>query len=761
MSPSDRKPLIDAGVRFIQYIPTNAYFIWADENALYSLEQSDLLNGIIEIPLEAKIDASLRSEIEEPASSSSLYPQNTQPINVKILFFPDTTFSEAFVILQAHGAISETTRDSFDYHQTLNSVSIPSQNIRGLAAEESIFLITETDPPLRPCNLDAQDTSNIDEIHPTGGISGYDLDGTGVNIGLWDTGTIRSTHEQIRGRAVNIDRDTGPFFHSTHVAGTIAGSGAGNLQAQGMAPNAMLYCWSYHNDLNEMEQNADLISVSNHSYATSVGWNYDELSMQWKWYGNPKLSPYESHLLGRYQYKNGAFDRIVREHNIISIAAAGNQRNSLGAFPMGSLGGAMQSSADSQTAVPFNDLGYDTINPIGVAKNIITVGAVVDLTHEPPAPYDSTMTSFSSWGPTDDGRIKPDLTANGYQLISMGADSDTHYDRLSGTSSSAPVVTGAAACLVQLFRQKFENMDPSAAFIKCLMIHTAIYSGFAKPGPDYRFGWGLLDARAAADFLSEHSRYGRRIELDSYRETPLEYTGDYVGSGPIKVTIAWSDPPAIPTAGGVDDNTGNLINDLDLSIIGPDGVHFPWTLDPSNPSQPACQNQENHRDNIEQVYIEIPQPGTYTIQVNGQVNQGPSQLFALCATGMRFPSGIPRAFFLSPYNTEDLSGTIPIQIYGASVNDVSRITCKVNGMVFDNPETEGIDGEFIFDPPLREAVYFFDLNTQLLIDGECLLEAEVTDTQGVSSQKRITLSIRNNTNSDHPPATSIDVWSLF
>ena len=366
-SPIERKNIEKLGIEFLYYIPTNAYIVSGEWTALNALKDDVRIAGLIPIPSEAKLDMSIREAVEVEKKT----PRSDSLKSVKILFFPGTSFEQAQGILKTHGAVLNATQTGFDFRQTIDSVSIPPCRIQSLAEEDSVFLIMELDPPVEPTNVNAADTSNVDEIQP-GGLSGYGLDGTGVSVGIWDVGPVRLTHEQIQGRATQEDTDAKGEYHdhASHIAGTIAGSGAGNPLAKGMAPNATLLCWLSVSDLGTAEVNAHRISVSNHAYASSVDSIY-----------GAKASPYSNG--NRYDSRCQGWDAIAADHGLIIVRSAGNDRS------------------------PSSPVQYKTVISPAVAKNLITVGAVEDLLDEPPIPIESSMTSYSSWGPADDGRIKP------------------------------------------------------------------------------------------------------------------------------------------------------------------------------------------------------------------------------------------------------------------------------------------------------------------------------------------------------------------
>ena len=120
-----------------------------------------------------------------------------------------------------------------------------------------------------------------------------------------------------------------------------------------------------------------------------------------------------------------------------------------------------------------------------VAKNVITVGAVNDaVSGGQRDPAAASMSSFSGWGPVDDGRVKPDLVANGVGLYSTDSGNDNDYRTMSGTSMASPNAAGTAALLVDLYRDRSGGSFPLAASLKALLIHSR-----QRPRPaDHRSG---------------------------------------------------------------------------------------------------------------------------------------------------------------------------------------------------------------------------------------------------------------------------------
>jgi len=319
--------------------------------------------------------------------------------------------------------------------------------------------------------------------------------------------------------------------------------------------------------------------------------------------------------------------------------------------------------------------GYRTIVPEAATKNGIVVGAVDE---------NKQMTSFSGWGPTDMGRIKPDVVANGDSLSGLLSVSGDYLpaEKGNGTSFSAPSVTGTAVLLVQHFQNLWakpesvlkkttQSKKPLSATIKALLIHTA--EDLGNHGPDYQFGWGLVDAKAAADFLTAANQPGsdKSLRETVYRQEEQTIPVISDGEKPLKVTIAWTDKPG-----------KNLINDLDLWVIetsvnGDKTPRYPWNLAPNKPAEHATRNRKNKFDNVEQVLIENPKKdATYTIHVGGRSDS--QNYFLLIEGGKKLSVGKTSCLTQITHNNPEKWGRGPYveenvrDIISASIKSTSE-----------------------------------------------------------------------------------------
>ncbi|MBU4270739.1 MAG: S8 family serine peptidase [Planctomycetes bacterium] len=515
---------------------------------------------------------------------------------------------------------------------------------------------------LAPTNINAADTTNADQLWSGGGL-GLNLSGAGVSVGIWDGGPVRSTHLELSGRVTVVD--SGPAQnHATHVAGTIGAAGI-NASAHGMANSVQIYSYNWNDDTTEMGAAVSSydIALSNHSYGYVCGW---VRGIDWgvgtvdTWYADRSVYSIEDPYFGKYDTNTQALDTTLYNNpKLLSVWAAGNDRNDqytnahgddkyvtyLSGSPSGTpLGAGWYLVSTSSYSAPPKDgnggSGYDCLPQQQVAKNSLTVGAINDITDDPYSSGDVSMTSFSSWGPTDDGRLKPDVVANGGSLISSLASSDDAYGSYSGTSMASPNATGTCALLVEHYQNLNGGQLPYSATMKALVMHTATDAG--NVGPDYTYGYGVLDGAAAAQLLSDLDAPDSTVFLfeDTFDGTELTYSVLSDGSEPLKVTLAWTDPaPDILPGSGLDDATLVLVNDLDLWLTdNSDTIFYPWTLDPANPGNPAVQTQLNHLDNVVQVWIADATAGWYTIHIGGMLDAAYlSQDYSLIGSGAVVP----------------------------------------------------------------------------------------------------------------------------
>ena len=488
----------------------------------------------------------------------------------------------------------------------------------------------------------------------------YNLDGSGIKVGVWDGGSVRNTHQEFNTtRVVKKNSTVAVDDHATHVAGTIGASGF-QASAKGMAPLVAIDSYDWNSDTAEMS--ATGAATANDSFTTKIplsnhSYGFDAVTAD----------------MGRYETNCNELDALALSLPYYLVFwAAGNEQDTLTALG-----------------------GYQSITFSGLSKNILTVGAADDaVTSGVRDISKGTLAYFSSMGPCDDGRIKPDLVANGVNVNSCISTSDTAYDATySGTSMATPNAAGSATLLVQLYSREFSSQRMRSSMLKALLIHTADDVG--RPGPDYQYGWGYLNVKAAADVILAHkaSLAAPKMVDDSISNSSKTKTYNYVwdGTSPLKATLCWTDPAgAAQTA--TDSRTPNLKHNLDLKITAPDGttIYQPYTMPFVGTWTQASMTLnatkgKNNVDNVERVDLPAPtQTGTYivTVSLDGTLTTS-TQAFSLIVTGASSAEANPppTVSLTSPLNgaavlpgqSVDLTATAADMATGGQVGSVSQI----------------------------------------------------------------------------------------
>lgn len=526
--------------------------------------------------------------------------------------------------------------------------------LRGINSQGFPYYVTTTD------NIISAATIRTTSLWP-GGSTGLNLNGSSAflkgRIAVWDEGLVRPTHVELTGRVIQEDAAQGDTIlsdHSTHVSGTMIAAGV-NPVAKGMSFGAqLLQAYDFNNDESEMAKaaaGANGIIVSNHSYADIAGWYIDDAENdRWEFWGNPGDTV--DIKFGLYDADARIWDSIAYIAPYYLIAKAGGNNPGETGPAVGQPYWRMNSqqqmiSAGNRPAGISNNAGYKTIATYGCSKNILTLGAVNPIPGGYNQPSDVVQASFSSLGPTGDGRIKPDVVADGVNVLSSISTADNAYDIYSGTSMATPATAGSSFLLQEYYGKLHHDSLMLSATLKGLLIHTADEAG-NNPGPDYTFGWGLVDIeKAAAVITADNTDQSQQIKQSSLTQGTKDLETFVVtasGKMPVSATICWTDPPgtvaSIPVSShNFADTVRKLVNDLDLRITDntTTKVYMPWILDPNNPGNAATKG-DNVRDNVEKVELgDSLIPGrTYTITVShkGATLKNTTQAYSLIISGI-------------------------------------------------------------------------------------------------------------------------------
>lgn len=493
------------------------------------------------------------------------------------------------------------------------------------------------------------------------GFDNLQLTGDGLTIGLWELASPRLSHEILKNSngSQRINYVLGQYIatppysemrHPTRVTGTLIGNqtnpnSPNQQEVRGVAYEANITAYDWNSAASEMAYEAETngLLVANTSFGE-------------------RTINYEKALYGRYSVTSQEWDAVMCAAPYLQIVkSAGNIRNI------------------SPIIIPQvnSKQGFDLLESSGTSKNVLVVSAF-DLTQDEPSEttspvYDVNLVEvdYTSWGPTDDGRIKPDITAHGENVFTSIEGHNSQYGSFSGTSMATAGVSGAITLLQQYYNEKFSDLlDPSevpylwSSSIRGLIVHTADEVG--NPGPDYKYGWGVMNALSAAEVIEQRGKSTiiREENLRNGEDFKLNIVSN--GHQPLVVTLAWTDPEAEADTTNppvIDNTTSKLINDLDIRLIRLDSngsesqilingndLLYPWkrlegiTSDINALNAPATRGI-NNVDNIEKIEIPVehlPQDGgVFRIEIThkGQLENTcitKGQNFSLIVSGVSF-----------------------------------------------------------------------------------------------------------------------------
>lgn len=453
-------------------------------------------------------------------------------------------------------------------------------------------------------NVAAAKSTRVNHLN-TGGSLGLNLNGQGMTVREWDGGNVRTTHNAFGGRVTVVDdaSNTATIFHATHVCGTLIAA-ASPASVKGMAYQANARTFNWTDD--ESEAISEAIGgmlVSNHSYGVPITSNGTTLP---------------SWIIGAYTSDAASWDDIAyNAPYFLGVMSAGND------------------GQNENNPEPISS-GFDKLVANKTAKNLLIVGSCEDVavaTDGTVVPSNITISGFSSQGPTDDFRVKPDIVGNGSGLTSTSNINNTATGSSSGTSMASPNVAGS----LLLIQQHFKNLTNSfmrAATLKGLACHTADDGGLT--GPDAVFGWGLLNAKKSVETITNNGLTSWISEENLNANQVYTMTVNSNGTSPLIASISWTDLPGLTNNGasGANNITPALVNDLDIRITRNGTTYYPWRLD-LDPNSPALRSGDNSVDNIEQIKIDNPPAGQYTITVSHKrtLTTG-SQKYSLIITGL-------------------------------------------------------------------------------------------------------------------------------
>jgi hypothetical protein len=582
---------------------------------------------------------------------SSLTDMSQEKIDLEIITMLHFNLKELQDSL--HDPLAEYFYDETSVNGTLVIMNLPTSLFPKVIENQDIIMVNPKGKPLI-YNAEAAQVMNINDSSDQNQISG--LKGEGEIVGVADTGLssgdIPTLHPAFAGKIVATYPSSGTYpadgwydlnGHGTHVCGSILGSGAGDVSPyspryKGMAPDARLVFQC----INSTYGNNSIYTILNDAYNSGARIHSNSWSNQ-------------NNSWGQYDIDASSIDQLMWEHMDMQVLfAAGNSRSSsqYGIWP------------------PANN-GTHTLTNFCGAKNGITVGASQN---NKPSYFFNRMSSFSSLGPTHDGRIKPDVIAPGNTIRSTYAQGyynpspppvalwTSTYTSMSGTSMATPITAGALSLIRENFRKTYQipPADIPASLLKATVINGCNtsnvfdYQGYSG-GPElflsrnnYISGYGRVDIKNSTFpsdkswmFYNEYSSNGTR-GLKQGELIKRYYVYVPQTSQPLKATLAWTDMPGTactytydPTVDPVThrvkgnipndyyDPTPELVNDLDITISKYDSTSEQFVgnlFDPNgfstNMASSSILNPYDVVNNVEVVNIQNPTVGVYEIEIS-------------------------------------------------------------------------------------------------------------------------------------------------
>ncbi len=704
-----KQALQNSGGALGDYIPENAFLVRMDRKTLLKIQRLSFLRSIVEYRPEYKLDPNLR-DLETAAETSAdvrvtvrvnLFAANDRTATADHLVSLGATLDETE--LQTVQVQGPARVGAFPGHIT---ATVKPQRLETIASWPEVVFIERYQPfslfnDVAAAIIDVPPIWNAG-FHGEGEVVG--IADTGLDTGVNDAGLNRDFQGRVQALiALGRPNDASdPHGHGTHVAGSVLGDGANSGgQIRGMAPAARLVFQSIMDP------------------AGRLGGIPDDLNVlfQQAWDAGARIhtNSWGANTFGEYTTASRQVDEFVWNHAMTILFAAGNS---------GPTGGTIGSPASAKNAIT-----------VGASENDRpTKGSTSDNPDE--------IAYFSSRGPTQDGRLKPDVVAPGTWVLSAKSSLapnsnfrevlNPYYAYMSGTSMATPITAGAAT-LAREFLTNRLGSPPSPALVKAALINGAtILQGGA---PDYSQGRGRIDL--AGSLIPTLPRRVSFTEPPAFFEPGQTERLAYTvvdASQPMRFTLVWSDYPGSVAAGKA------LVNDIDLVVVGPSGQRFF-----GNDFVSPYDDQKDATNNVEEVFVNAPEVGTYTVTlIAANVPQGP-QRGALAVSGgiseqPPAPPGDtvpPTVAITSPANGATVVGTQTVAVDATDAGGVAQTELYVDQTMI------GVDAA---------APYEFAWNTSGTPNGEHVLTARAFDLAGNGAASApVTVTVNNPPPPPPPP----------
>ncbi|WP_166926451.1 S8 family serine peptidase [Flavobacterium poyangense] len=541
-SVKEQQKLKEQGVTLLSYLSNNAYYAAVNWDHYNKGAISSTIRTVVTIDPKYKIDPMIvNGAIPDYALEGST------SIKVVVSYFKGV---DSKVISQnLTGLFVKSSKIDESFNEVyLEASKDKLEEIAKLNWVQNIELVAA---PVEGDNKPGVTSHKVNILGSTIPGLGYGLTGKGVKMGIWD-GNLEK-HKDHTGR-VTVREYESNSSHGAHVSGTVGGAGLIDPRARGMAPEVQMFGWNFNTQSNGLSVQQERVKAVTE----------DGIEITSNSYGSNLTSGYN---VRRYDNADRGDDNVtVTFPYLLNVYSNGNAQS---VYPGG-----------------FNTSTKNSKNSLHVAAN------------NP----DDLISSYSSFGPTIDGRLVPQIAAVGSDVYSL--DYSNSYQSMSGTSMATPGTSGTLALLYERYKNIY-GVKPLASLMKALVANTAKDAG--NPGPDYKYGFGNLNGVRAINVLDKRMFYTAAVAGGGVYEKQIVVPAGLVS---LKVMLAYSDVAGTPGS------TSVQVNDLDIKIVKDGTTILPWVLNPTTPNANATRGVDT-MNNIEQVTLDNPAAGTYKIIVTG------------------------------------------------------------------------------------------------------------------------------------------------
>ncbi len=639
-----------SGFRLLDYLPNYAWFVSIDRNADLKLLNSFGARSIIPVEAEMK-----KPQLNDISNIPTIARKGKNNLLVNLNFYADVTKEIAINTLSINGF--EIV--DFGKNDPTIKVLVSINDLDRLASLSSVYFISPDEGDPVPDDTEGRSLHRSSAINTDYG-AGRHYDGTGVVMAIADDGTI-TPHIDFTGRLTQ-NTTTNSGTHGDMTSGIAVGAGNRDPKITGAATGAYLqlyYINNYPHIVNAVSNLATLGTViTSTSYSEGTG--------------------------GVYTTNSSFIDNQIRTNpSLLHIFSAGNAGTSSG-------GSGYPTGWGNITG------GYKA------GKSVIASG---NLNNK------DVLENSSSRGPAADGRIKPDLCANGYNQLSTNAPNGNQVG--GGTSAASPSIGGCTAQLYHAYKTLNGGSNPEGALIKAAMLNTAEDLGNA--GPDFKHGWGRINALRAVKTLENNTYLSSTVANGGTNNHTITIPA---GVSQVRVMVYWADYEGSPAASKA------IVNNLDIRMQAPGGIWYnPWILDPTKNAVNLNLNAVRGVDTlnpVEQVTLDSPVAGSYTVEVNGTL----------------VPNGPQKYWLVYEFRKDEIEVTYPIGGEGFAPAETQTLRWDAHGTSGNFTiaySTNNGSTYTTITTTASGAARFYDWVVPSVVSGQCLIRITRSTATGTSA----------------------------